>query len=78
MHQAIQTRYLGPTAKLGARVVAECQGGKLVSPWDHGFGIEANHEEAARDLANKMNWKGRLVGGGLPGSGYAFVILDEE
>lgn len=79
MRQAIETKYLGPTNHRGGRVLAGCVAGRITVPWRHELNPEANHALAAKLLMNKLDWTGRLVGGGLPnGRGYAFVVLDGE
>lgn len=78
MRQAIETRYLGPTDSKGARVVARAQAGRVTVAWDYAADTDANHEAAARKLAAKLGWGGRLVGGGnAKGDGYVFVIVKE-
>lgn len=81
--QAITTKFLGPTNFRGSRVKATCQAGSLTVSWDHALDSEANHDVAARMLAEKLGWVaphyGRLVGGGLPdGRGNCYVFVKEE
>lgn len=74
MHQAIVTKYIGPTNHRGSRVVASCQAGSLTMTWDDGIGANENHTSAARALASLLGWSGAWVGGGLPadtGNAYA-------
>jgi hypothetical protein len=40
------------------------------------LGIEGNHAAAALALARKLGWEGKWIGGGLAGSGCAFVQDD--
>lgn len=80
--QAITTRFLGPTNFRGSRVKATCQAGSLTVSWDHALDSEANHDVAARMLAEKLGWiaphYGRLVGGGLPdGRGNCYVFVKD-
>jgi hypothetical protein len=77
MRQAIKTKYLGPSNVRGARVKASSDAGSVTLPWNHALGIEDNHAAAAKVLAEKWGWGGRWFGGGLPGSGYAFVDSDD-
>lgn len=74
MRQAIATKFLGPTNSRGARVKASAEAGSLTVSWDYALGIEANHAAAARALALKLGWSGHWHGGGLPGSGFVFVL----
>ena len=74
MYQAIQTKFLGPTNTLGARVKETTESGFTVTvDWDHARCVEENHAAAAEALARKLEWNGQWIGGALPGSGYAFV-----
>lgn len=74
MRQAIQTRFLGPTNTKPARIKATADAGSVTVSWDHSKGIEDNHRAAALTLADKFAWSRNLVGGSLPGSGYAFIV----
>lgn len=78
MYQAIQTRYIGPTNFRGARVKAQADAGALVVSWDHALNAEGNHRAAAEALRTKLGWNaehyGCLIGGSLPGKGYAFCF----
>ena len=73
MYQAIQTKFLGPTNTRGARVKAIADAGSITVSWDHRLNIQDNHRAAAVALARKFGWGDDWTGGGLPGSGYAFV-----
>lgn len=77
--QAITTKYIGPTNFRGARVAASAQAGRVVLDWDHAKNPDGNHAAAARALANKYGWEGRLVGGDLPAAAshhMAFVFVN--
>lgn len=76
MLQAIATKYFGPGNVRGSRVKATCEAGSITLHWDHKLNVDGNHIAAARALASKMGWEGAWMGGALPGSGYAFVIVD--
>lgn len=77
MRQAIMTKYLGPTNTMGARVRATAGAGSVTVAWDHGLSVEKNHDRAAKALAKKFGWTGRLEGGGLPsGDGNVYVFVD--
>ena len=78
MRQAIVTKYLGPTDRRGARVVAYANAGKLTAPWEDAWSIEDNHAYAARMLAERYEWTERytLAGGALPhDKGYCFILV---
>ncbi len=77
MRQAITTRYLGPTNYRGSRVKATCQAGSITISWDDALNSEDNHSVAAYSLAAKLNWSGKLIGGGLPdGRGNCYVFAE--
>ena len=73
MYQAIQTKFLGPTNTRGARVSARADAGRVIVSWDHAIGISENHKAAAVALARRFGWPEDMDGGGLPGSGFAFI-----
>ncbi len=75
MHQAITTKYLGPTDYRGARVKAQAQAGAVTVNWDHALNPEANHRAAAMALASKYGWTGQWVVGALPDSNPAYAAF---
>ena len=78
MPVAILTKFLGPTNKLPCRMKAwTCNGQSLVvskyaieTDSDNDYAV---HLKTARKLADKMGWKGELIGGGTK-DGMAFVF----
>ena len=73
--QAIVTKYHGPTNTRAARVSARCDAATIFLTWDNKFDVDDNHTIAARTLAHKLGWPhSKMVGGGLPSGGYAFVF----
>lgn len=76
MNKAICTRYHGPTNTRGARITAtDLDGNRKSIPYPHELRSEEGHQKAAQELADKMGWKGKLVGGAIK-HGYAFVFVD--
>lgn len=73
MYMAIQTKFLSPTNHRGARVKAVSDAGSLTVAWDYELGVQENHHAAAVALSERLGWPTDLIGGALPGSGYAFV-----
>ncbi len=74
--QAIVTKFVGATNHQGSRIIAKCQAKRMVVPWDHSLDVQANHEAAARALAQKLGWLsyGQWIGGAMPDdSGYCYV-----
>jgi hypothetical protein len=61
--QAIRTRYHGPSNVKGSRIAAKCEGGALSMPYNHSLTLQANHAEAARQLAERLGWVGVYHGG---------------
>lgn len=78
-YQAITTKYHGPTDFRGACVTARAAAGRKTVSWDYALGIRENHAAAAQALAEKLNWSGVWVSGGLPDeSGDVFVIVADS
>lgn len=73
--QAIQTRYFGPTNKLGSRIKAVAQGGSIILSYEPGKNGASNHLAAAEALAKKLGWQGIYVGGTLPNGDQVFVPI---
>lgn len=77
--QAIKTKFLPFTDKLGERIVASCANGKIrhVMAYQYDLDLEANHVEAAKQLRKKLNWYTPTVYGPLVwgqfGNEYFFV-----
>ena len=71
-HQAIITKYFGPTNTRGSRVKATCEAGSITVAWDYALGIEDNHKAAARALISRLGWEGNWVMGSL-GPTFVFV-----
>ena len=83
--QAIQTKYLCPTNKRGARIKATCAAGSIIIDYPHELSGQACHRKAAEALVSKLDWLhpnyGGLLGGCLPNGDYCFVFnstLSEE
>lgn len=84
MRQAIHVKYLPPTNHRGSRLKASCVAGKLIKSWESVLSAEDNHELAAIQLANRLNWltpnesnakqSFKLLGGVLPDGTYAFIL----
>lgn len=75
--QYITTKTLGPTSTKGARVVA-CASyapAKVTLAWDYAVEADANHDAAAKALAEKLGWKGQWVRGGS-NTGNVYVATD--
>jgi hypothetical protein len=77
MRQAIVTKYFGPTNHRGSRVRATAHSGSLMMIWDDSLSSDANHDRAARQLADKFNWRGDLIAGGLPGGDANVYVFDD-
>ena len=89
MKQAIQTKFLPATNFRGSRIKAWCERGSITIDTDHA--ASCPHTEAARALIARFvkedaarygsnpqanPWARKLIGGGLPGGGYAFVFAE--
>jgi hypothetical protein len=76
MQQAIETKFHGPTNSSGSRISAKAWVGSKRVHYNHALNADQNHLEAAKALAEKMEWRGLWIGGGkADGSGYTFVCL---
>jgi hypothetical protein len=72
--QAILTRYLGPAATRGARIIATTASGeRLTLPRDYAADIEVDHRRVAEALRDRLGWRG-VMHCGSTASGYAFVF----
>tara|TARA_R110002110_G_scaffold308657_1_gene522309 strand:+ start:219 stop:482 length:264 start_codon:yes stop_codon:yes gene_type:complete len=54
--QSIETKYLHPTNHKGARIVARCDAGRKVIPWEYELNAAENHALAACALATVLGW----------------------
>jgi hypothetical protein len=73
--KAIETRYLGPTNYLGARITAhDGDGNRVTIPYPYELSGESVHRAAAEALCEKMRWTGQLAGGSTR-KGYVFVFV---
>ena len=54
--QAIRTRYIGPTNSHGSRIQAKCEARTMYMPYEHGLGLDENHNAARQMLIDKMGW----------------------
>jgi len=73
MYQAIQTKFLPPTNTRPSRVKATADAGSVTVSWDYALNVTDNHKAAAVALARRYGWPEDMVGGSLPGSGFAFI-----
>lgn len=77
--QAITTKFIPATDTRGSRVKATANGGTVTLDYDHAMNGDENHTEAARQLADRLNWRGQWFSGGLPNEGgYCFVCADTD
>ena len=75
--QAIETKYLPPSYRLGARVKATAWAGSVTVHYDYGLSTEDNHRAAAEALQAKFGWQGTYAqGGNAKGDGYVFVNIE--
>ena len=73
--QAIMTRFHGYTNTKGARISASYAGGRIYVSTEDSRMIpdresSRNHHIAAQALAEKLGWKGSMVGGWFNGDCY--------
>lgn len=76
--KAIQTKYLPCTDYKGSRIKAyDGDGNSITISYPHELSGMDAHEKAAKALCTKMNWTGKLIGGGL-NKGYVFVFAPQD
>jgi hypothetical protein len=74
--QAIETKYFAAGNVRGSRIKATSWSGlSLTQGLTHETTIEQEHRRVAQALADKLQWKGELIGGALK-RGYVFVFKD--
>ena len=72
--KAIFTKYLGPTAKLPARIKAYDDDGNQVTISRHITDrVDDAYDIAAQMLRSKMGWTGELISGSFKGN-YVYVF----
>lgn len=85
----IITRYLGPTNRLGSRVVAthrrdssrsNCQPWRKSFSWDHAISSEENHQSAAQALLDSWPYETdlQIVGRGHDAEGYYWLTVSRS
>lgn len=75
--KAIQTRYHGATITKGTRISASAEGGlRIYISYPYDLDGEAAHAAAAIELCRRLDWKGDLIGGGLPNGDYCFTFAN--
>lgn len=77
-HRAIGVKYVPATDTKGTRLKAFVKfesevTNKLVVSWDYELDVSTNYCNAAKKMAEKMGWKGNMIGGVL-GKEYVFVF----
>ncbi len=77
IRQAIQTTYRGATNTKPSSIRAVAEARSITVSWDHALDQADNHRAAAEQLAARLGWSGRLIGGGLRGASYAWVFMPE-
>jgi hypothetical protein len=73
----IQTKYLGPTEKRTARIVAWTTSDKpirITDSYDASMSLYENHANMARRLAEKLDWTGDYYSCNTP-NGFIFVCV---
>ena len=70
--KAIRTKYYGAGNVRGARIIAAT--GERGHP--HELNSDKAHAKAARQLADKFNWRGELIGGSFPDGTMVWVFAD--
>lgn len=66
MAQAIVVKYSGPGNRRGSRYNASAWAGRVSRSCDNAVSAEENAALAARKLAEKFDWSGLFIVGGMP------------
>ncbi len=75
MNAAIITKVTVSKTTGQTKLYAICQAKKIRVPWNNELSTQANHVQAALQLAINVGWEGTYYGGGLPdNTGYCFVM----
>ena len=82
MSKAISTKFLGPTNRLPARIRATDNDGNVGTYSIHSLDLKTQrgedlHQTAARALAARMGWKGKLITGWIGVGRYAHVFAEQ-
>lgn len=82
--QAIQSKFIGPTATKGARIKSWCAAGSITVGL-HSINAaddQDRYEQVAKMLRDKLGWDGdhygRLVTGNLPNGDFCHVFLPDR
>lgn len=75
-HEAIVTKYIGPTGYNGPRIKATSGTHSVVIPYSHELNSPGPHDEAARAIIEKHKWWGRWARGALKNR-YVYVWVDD-
>jgi hypothetical protein len=83
--QTITTKYIGATNTKRSRIKATTADGvSIMKSWNYDLDTMPNHQEAARQLIEKMGWHKRDHGrmaewaAGSTKTGYVWVIVDSR
>ena len=75
INQAIITKYHGPGNVRGARISATTASGiRHTIGYPHELSTSEGHHRAAQELADKLGWRGTLIGGGMK-EGFCWVLV---
>lgn len=76
MALVIQSKYIGPTVKKGARIKAKHENGNLSQAYNHAWDAAENHQCAAEMLAVKLGVVYKSIETGtLPDGSYAHFLF---
>ena len=54
--QTIKTKYFDQSTVKGSRIIASCEAGRIIVPYNYAVNILENHREACEALRNKLGW----------------------
>lgn len=65
-HQAIFTKFVGPTNHRGARIKVSCDAKTITVPWNYEKDVDFNHIDARNALVEQLGWSGKWEMGSAP------------
>lgn len=75
--KTITTKYHGPTNTRGSRISASDGDNRLSISYPYELNHDQAHMKAARQLCEKLNWKGTLQGGSTK-DGMVWCFIDPQ
>lgn len=75
--KTITTKYYSPGNVRGARIVARDGDNQFRFSYNDALNYEQNHASAAQKFCDRLNWRGRMIGGQIKNGTYVWVFDSE-